>query len=38
MNHTLMHFGAASKKTLDFSGNVWWDAFLVALKRIYIVW
>jgi hypothetical protein len=38
MNHDLVHFGAASKKTLDFSGAVWWDAFVVAIRKIYVIW
>jgi hypothetical protein len=38
MTNELVHFGAASKKTLDFSGSIWWDSFLFSLRKMYIVW
>jgi len=38
MKHQLVHLGAASKKTLDFSGHIWWDNLTFSVRKIYIIW
>lgn len=38
MKNTVVHLGAVSKRTLDFSGNNWWDSVLFLLRRVWVGW